>query len=84
MLANKETPVTLENVVLTPEQETYVRSLVDAGEFADAGEVMRAALDMMAISDSELDDMIKAGFESGIAEGDVFAEVREELGLRVR
>lgn len=71
------------NINLTPEMDRFVAARIKKGRYANASEVLRAGL--RALEEDEKEDRarlkalrsaIKAGEESGIAEGDVFAAVR--------
>jgi len=71
--------------------EEIAQRLVASGRYNSQSEVLEAALD--ALEREECDDEAKeewleaaleAGFASGIAEGDVFARVRERAGLPPR
>ena len=59
------------NVNLTQELDRFVLARVESGRFENASEVVRAALRAA----------IDEGDRSGVAEGDVFAQVREALNL---
>jgi antitoxin ParD1/3/4 len=72
-----------------PEMDRYVATLIEKGQFANASEVLRAGL--RELERSEREDQVKlealraavqAGEESGVAEGDVMAEVRERIRRR--
>jgi antitoxin ParD1/3/4 len=76
---------------LTSEFEEFATELVKSGRYANEAEVLRAA--MTALRREECDDAAKEAFlieaieegeASGIAEGDVFARVRERAGLPQR
>jgi putative addiction module CopG family antidote len=76
---------------LTTEFEEFAAELVKSGRYANGNEVLRAA--MNALMREECDDEAKEAFlveaieegeASGIAEGDVFARVRERAGLPQR
>ena len=74
------------NVNLTPELDRYVLARVQSGRFENASEVVRAALRSLEreerIFEAKLEELraaIDIGDASGIAEGDVFAQVRESL-----
>jgi len=76
------------NVNLTPELDRYVLARVQSGRFENASEVVRAALRSLEreerIFEAKLEELraaIDIGDASGIAEGDVFAQVRESLQL---
>ena len=71
------------NVSLTEELDKYVQRCVDSGHYDSASEVLRAAI--RALMQSELEDLAKVealkvaiqeGFDSGIYEGDVIADMR--------
>jgi antitoxin ParD1/3/4 len=71
------------NVSLTNELDSYVEQSVQSGHYDNASEVIRAAI--RALKQSELEDQAKVealktaiqeGFDSGIYEGDVVAEMR--------
>lgn len=83
--------MTLSGVDLTPEQEAFVASKVAAGDFADAAEVVRAALDTLErfekennAKEEDLERALAAGFTGEAVQGDVFARVRERAGLPPR
>ena len=74
------------NINLTPEMDRFVAARIKKGRYANASEVLRAGL--RALEEDEKEDQarlkalrtaILAGEESGIAEGDVFAEVRSYI-----
>ncbi len=78
------------NINLTPQMDKFVSKMIKQGHYANASEVMRAGL--RALERDELENRAKiralraalqAGEESGIAEGDVIAEIRERLIPRV-
>jgi antitoxin ParD1/3/4 len=76
------------NVNLTPELDRFVRTRVESGRFENASEVVRAALRSLELEErlyeaklEALRAAIDAGDASGIAEGDVFAQVRNALHL---
>ncbi len=76
------------SVDLPEELGSFVESMVEGGHYADAGEVVREALRKLEREDEEkliaLRADIEDGFASGLAEGDVFARVREKAGLPAR
>jgi antitoxin ParD1/3/4 len=79
------------NVNLTDELDHFVREKVESGRFENASEVVRAALRSLdrderqyEIKLDRLRGMIDEGDASGIAEGDVFARLRERLNLPPR
>lgn len=74
------------NVNLTEELESFVRAQVENGRFENASEVVRAALRSLEreerIFEAKLQTLrtaIDEGDASGIAEGDVFEQVRGML-----
>jgi antitoxin ParD1/3/4 len=78
-------------VNLTPELNAFVDGQLKAGRYQNASEVVRAGLRALELEQDHYEEKmhalraaIRQGFDSGIAEGDVFAQVREELGLRPR
>lgn len=79
------------NVNLTPELNAFVDGQLKTGRYQNASEVVRAGLRALELEQDHYEEKMHAlraaiqqGFDSGIAEGDVFAQVREELGLRPR
>jgi antitoxin ParD1/3/4 len=80
-----------QSLSLTTEFEEFAAELVKSGRYANGNEVLRAA--MAALMREECDDEAKEamleqaledGDASGVFEGDAFASVRAELGLRQR
>ena len=76
------------NVNLTDELDHFVLAKVESGRYENASEVVRAALRTLEREDQQyeaklvgLRAAIAEGEASGIAEGDVFARVREALHL---
>ena len=76
------------NVNLTPELDRLVATKVDAGLYANASEVMRAALRLLERDEREHEEKIVAlrsaierGIASGVAEPGVFSRVRSKHGL---
>ena len=76
------------NVNLTEELERFVLDKVESGRYENASEVVRAALRTLERDEQEyeaklaaLRNAIDEGDASGIAEGDVFTQVREQLKL---
>ena len=76
------------NVNLTDELDRFVLEKVESGRYENASEVVRAALRILEREEQEYEAKLAAlraaideGDASGIAEGDVFAQVRETLGL---
>ena len=79
------------NVNLTPELDHFVSAKVDAGLYANASEVMRAALRLLERDEREHEEKIAAlraaidkGIASGIAEPGVFSRIRKKHGLPKR
>ncbi|HTF64594.1 MAG TPA: type II toxin-antitoxin system ParD family antitoxin [Edaphobacter sp.] len=77
------------NVSLTDELDSYVEQSVQSGHYDNASEVVRAAI--RELKQSELEDKAKVealraaiqeGFDSGIYEGDVMAEMRTLIRQR--
>jgi antitoxin ParD1/3/4 len=76
------------NVNLTKELDRFVLARVKSGRFENASEVVRAALRTLEREERLYEAKLKAlraaideGDASGIAEGDVFEQVREALQL---
>ena len=76
------------NVNLTQELDSFIASRVDAGLYANASEVMRAALRMLERDEREHEEKIAAlraaidkGVASGTARPGVFERVRKRHGL---
>ena len=79
------------NVNLTPELDSFVANKVEAGLYANASEVMRAALRLLEYNEREneaklvaLKSAIEVGLASGIAEPGVFDRIRQKHGLPPR
>ena len=77
------------NVSLTEELNSYVEQCVQSGHFDNASEVIRAALRALMQSEAEdrakveaLKVAIQEGFDSGIYEGDVIADMRALIRKR--
>jgi len=76
------------NVNLTDELDRFVLAKVESGRFENASDVVRAALRTLEREEQQheaklaaLRSAIDEGDASGIAEGKVFARVREALNL---
>ena len=76
------------NVNLTPELDKFILEKVESGRYENASEVVRAALRSLERNEREYEAKLAAlraaideGDASGIAEGDVFARVREKFNL---
>ncbi len=79
------------NVNLTPELDQFISAKVEAGSYANASEVMRAALRVLERDEREneekiltLREAVDRGLGSGIAEPGVFMRIRKKYGLPVR
>jgi len=78
------------NVTLTDELDRFVLEKVESGRYENASEVVRAALRTLEREEQQYDAKLAAlraaideGDASGVAEGDVFARVRETLNLPI-
>jgi antitoxin ParD1/3/4 len=76
------------NVNLTDELDSFVLAKVESGRYENASEVVRAALRSLEREEQQYEAKLAAlraaideGDASGIAEGNVFARVRERLNL---
>jgi antitoxin ParD1/3/4 len=76
------------NVNLTKELDRFVLSKVESGRYENASEVVRTALRNLEREEQQYEAKLAAlraaiddGDASGVAEGDVFASVREALNL---
>ena len=76
------------HLYLTEELEHYVAQKVEAGTYSSADDFVLAGLRSLKQSEEEheakvlaLQVAIQEGIDSGIAEGDIFAQLREELDL---
>ncbi len=79
------------NVNLTPELDRFVSTKVDAGLYANASEVMRAALRLLERDEREHEEKLVAlraaidkGIASGIAKPGVFSRIRKRHNLPQR
>ena len=79
------------NVSLTPELDQFISGKVEAGLYANASEVMRAALRVLERDERENEEKIRSlreaidrGLGSGIAAPGVFERVRKKHSLPVR
>lgn len=77
------------NINLTSQLDKFVESRIKRGRYANASEVLRAGL--RALDQAEKEDEAKlaalraavlAGEQSGLAQGDVFARLRERVRMR--
>ena len=76
------------NVNLTEQLDRFVHNKVKTGSYDNASEVVRAALRSLEREEREYEAKLAAlraaideGDASGVAEGDVFAQVRKALKL---
>jgi putative addiction module CopG family antidote len=79
--------------VATPSKrfDEFAQRLVASGRYNSPSEVLEAAIDALEREECDeeakeawLDEALEAGFSSGVYEGDAFADVRRELGLKER
>ena len=79
------------NINLTPQMDKFVDTRIKRGLYANASEVLRAGL--RALEKVEKEDKAKlealraavlAGEQSGVAEGDIFGELRHRIRQRAR
>ncbi len=79
------------NINLTPEMDKFVDQRIKGGHYANASEVLRAGL--RALKRDEREDLarlqalrtaLKAGEDSGVADGDVLGEAKERILRRAR
>lgn len=77
------------NINLTPQMDKFVETRIRRGDYANASEVLRAGLRALGKHEKEdkarleaLRSAVMAGEESGVAEGDVFGEIRTRLRRR--
>ena len=80
--------VPTRNVNLTDELDRFVLAKVESGRYENASEVVRAALRTLEREEQQYEAKLTAlraavdeGDASGIAEGNVFARIREKLTL---
>jgi antitoxin ParD1/3/4 len=79
------------NVNLTPELDSFILERVESGRFENASEVVRSALRTLEREERVFEAKLAAlraaideGDASGVAEGDVFAQVRATLNLTAK
>jgi antitoxin ParD1/3/4 len=79
------------NVNLTPELDNFIAATVDRGLYANASEVMRAALRLLERDEREQEEKLAAlraaidkGIASGLAKPGVFSRVRKKYKLPQR
>ena len=77
--------------ISTPELDSFVATKVDAGLYANASEVMRAALRLLERDEREQEEKIAVlraaigkGVASGVAKPGVFTRVRKKYALPPR
>ena len=79
------------NINLTEQLDRFVDKRIRGGQYANASEVVRAGL--RALEQDEKEDKVKleilnaalaAGEESGVYEGNVFAEMEERITRRAQ
>jgi len=75
-------------VDLPEELEAFLVKNVESGRYKDASAVIETALKLLDQEEQDYDykmyalrKAIQEGLDSGLAEGDVFARVREKAGL---
>jgi antitoxin ParD1/3/4 len=80
--------VPTRNVNLTPELDSFIENRVETGLYANASEVMRAALRLLERDEQEQEEKLRAlraairkGMASGIAEPGVFSRIRKKHDL---
>ncbi len=71
--------------------DELAQRLVASGRYNSPSEVLEAAVDALEREECDeeakeawLEEALEEGFASGVAEGDVFARVRERAGLSAR
>jgi antitoxin ParD1/3/4 len=74
------------NLQLSDELASFVAARVSSGQYPDASAVVNAALHLLEREQSEYDDKMAAlkaaiqeGLDSGVAEGDVFAQLSDDV-----
>jgi antitoxin ParD1/3/4 len=79
------------NVNLPDKLDQFITAKVASGDYANASEVMRAALRLMERDEREYEEKLAAlkaaiaeGDASGVAEPGVFERIREKYGLPLR
>jgi antitoxin ParD1/3/4 len=77
------------NISLTPELDSFIAAKIQNGRYENASEVVRAALRNLEREEQEYEAKFAAvlkaiddGEASGIAEGDVFEQIRQSRRLR--
>jgi antitoxin ParD1/3/4 len=84
-----EDPMPTRNVNLTSQMDRFVADRIKSGQYANASEVVRAGIRALERDEQHdrarlaaLRTAIRAGEQSGIAEDDVFAELRTRIRRR--
>ena len=79
------------NVSLPEKLDKFITAKVEAGDYANASEVMRTALRVLERDEREFEEKMAAlrtaideGLASGIAEPGVFSRIRKKYGLPQR
>ncbi len=79
------------NVSLPEKLDQFITAKVEAGDYANASEVMRTALRVLERDEREYEEKLAAlraaideGLASGIAEPGVFSRIRKKYGLPQR
>ena len=74
------------NVNLTPELDAFITAKIESGRYENASEVVRAALRELEREENEynlklaaLTQALEDGLASGVAEGDIFKEILDEI-----
>jgi antitoxin ParD1/3/4 len=84
VIREKRHTVPTHNVNLTEELDRFILDKIHSGRYQDASEVVREALRTLEREEQKYEALrtaIDEGDSSGIAEGDVFASVRQTLKL---
>jgi antitoxin ParD1/3/4 len=71
------------NVSLTKELDQFIAAKVEAGLYANASEVMRAALRLLEREEREYEEKL-AALKAAIAEGDASGDAEEGVFDRIR
>jgi antitoxin ParD1/3/4 len=79
------------NVNLPEKLDKFITAKVEAGDYANASEVMRTALRLLERDEREYEEKLAAlraaidkGLASGVAEPGVFSRIRKKYGLPQR
>jgi antitoxin ParD1/3/4 len=86
MFAQGDTIMPTRNVNLTPELDNFITAKVESGRYENASEVVRAALRELEreekgyeVKMAALTLALEEGMASGVAEGDVFQDILNEI-----